>query len=198
MKHVLKSLCAVAVALAASGWMEAKAQKVTFYTPRTVRIEKPQSGDESRSSLVVIAEPGKVKVRESVLDGAKVYRSSALTVTVKDGKVTFADNKGAILTTEGATVFTPIEQGPDKGKFRVKLKSTLIKKARGFNYEERKIIKKDGVVVREEIYVRASTPDVGAIHLLLKNYDEDWANEPQALALKKEELELQKLKLKEW
>ena len=80
----------------------------------------------------------------------------------------------------------------------MELKSTLIKKARGFNYEERKIIKKDGVVVREEIYVRASTPDVGAIHLLLKNSDEDWANEPQALALKKEELELQKLKLKEW
>lgn len=82
----------------------------------------------------------------------------------------------------------------------MELKSTLIKKARGFNYEERKIIKKDGVVVREEIYVRASTPDVGAIHLLLKNYDEDWANEPQALALKREELELQKEKLKliEW
>ena len=82
----------------------------------------------------------------------------------------------------------------------MELKSTLIKKARGFNYEERKIIKKDGEVVREEIYVRASTPDVGAIHLLLKNYDEDWANEPQALALKREELELQKEKLKliEW
>ncbi len=80
------------------------------------------------------------------------------------------------------------------------LKSTLIKKAKGFNYEEKKIIKEHGVVVKEEVYIRASTPDVGAIHLLLKNYDEDWANEPQALALKREELELQKEKLKliEW
>ena len=120
MKHLLKSLCAITVAFAASAWMEANAQKVTFYTPRTVRIEKPQSGDESRNSLVVIAEPGKVKVKESVKDGAKVYRSSALTVTVKDGKVTFADNKGNIITSEGTWAFTPIEQGPDQGKFKVK------------------------------------------------------------------------------
>ena len=106
-------MCAITVAFAASAWMEANAQKVTFYTPRTVRIEKPQSGDDSRSSLVVIAEPGKVKVKESVQGGAKVYKSSALTVIVKDGKVTFADNTGAIITSEGEAAFTPIEQGPD-------------------------------------------------------------------------------------
>ena len=94
MKHLFRSFCAITVAFAASAWMEANAQKVTFNTPRTVRIEKPQSGDASRSSLVVIAEPGKVKVKESVQGGAKVYKSSLLTVTVKDGKVTFADNKG--------------------------------------------------------------------------------------------------------
>ena len=120
MKHLFKSLCAITVAFAASAWMEANAQKVTFYTPRTVRIEKPQSGDDSRSSLVVIAEPGKVKVKESVQGGAKVYKSSALTVMVKDGKVTFADNTGAIITSEGTSAFTPIEQGPDQGKFKVK------------------------------------------------------------------------------
>lgn len=80
----------------------------------------------------------------------------------------------------------------------MELKSTLIQKAKGFNYEESKKIVEYGVVVREEIYTKAATPDVAAINLLLKNYDkENWANDPQALELKKQELELQKLKLED-
>lgn len=81
------------------------------------------------------------------------------------------------------------------------LRSTLIKKAKGFSYEEKKIIKEGGIVVREEIYVKASTPDVAAINLALKNYDSDnWSNDPQALKLKQEELQLKRLKLEseEW
>lgn len=71
------------------------------------------------------------------------------------------------------------------------LKSTLIKKAKGFQYEERKVIKENGVVVREEIYTRSSLPDVAALNLLLKNYDaENWANDPQVLKLREKELEL--------
>ena len=76
------------------------------------------------------------------------------------------------------------------------LKSILIKKAKGFNYSEKKIIKEGGVIVREEEYQRASLPDVAALNLLLKNYDsENWANDPQALSLKREELELHKKQL---
>lgn len=81
------------------------------------------------------------------------------------------------------------------------LRSTLIKRAKGFTYEESKKIKKDGVVVSEEIYTKAALPDVASLNLLLKNYDADnWANDPQTLALKKKELELQKKKLEdsEW
>lgn len=81
------------------------------------------------------------------------------------------------------------------------LKSTLIKKAKGFTYEEKKLIKEGGVVVREEIYTKAATPDVAALNLLLKNYDkENWANDPQALALRKKEIELQERKIEanEW
>lgn len=71
------------------------------------------------------------------------------------------------------------------------LKSTLIKKARGFEYEEKKIIKENGVIIREEINVKYSPPDVAAINLALKNYDrENWANDPQTLELKRKELEL--------
>ena len=78
------------------------------------------------------------------------------------------------------------------------LKSTMIKRAKGFSYEERKRIIKNGIVVQDEIYTKAALPDVASMNLLLKNYDkENWANDPQALELKRQELELQKLKIEE-
>lgn len=81
------------------------------------------------------------------------------------------------------------------------LKQTLIDKAKGFMYSEKKTIIKDGVVVQEEIYEKYSPPDVAALNLLLKNYDKDnWANDPQMLKLRKKELELQERKIEqgEW
>lgn len=77
------------------------------------------------------------------------------------------------------------------------LKSTLIQKAKGFKYEEKKIIKEHGVVVKEEIIQKSALPDLGSIHLLLKNYDPHWSNDPKALELKKEELELKKKQVEE-
>lgn len=80
----------------------------------------------------------------------------------------------------------------------VELRSTMIRKAKGFNYEEKKVIKENGKIVREEIYTRASMPDVAALNLLLKNYDkENWSNDPQAMEIRKKELELQERKLEE-
>lgn len=75
------------------------------------------------------------------------------------------------------------------------LKSTLIKKARGYNYDEVKVSEKrfgsQLEVTARETYTRHAAPDVAAINLLLKNYDkENWANDPQALELKRKELEL--------
>ena len=71
------------------------------------------------------------------------------------------------------------------------LKSVLKKRAKGFQYEERKVIKEGGVIVREEIYVKSALPDVASINLLLKNYDkENWSNDPQVIELRKRELEL--------
>ena len=81
------------------------------------------------------------------------------------------------------------------------LRSTLIKKAKGFQYEERKTIKKDGKVLQEEITVKTALPDVAALNLALKNYDkENWANDPQALELRKKELELRERQVEanEW
>ena len=89
-----KSIFLLALGLIGMHGEELYAQKVTFYTPRTVRVEKPQDGQSTRQSLVVIAQPEKVKVKESTVNGAKVYKSACLTVTVKDGKVSFRGFRG--------------------------------------------------------------------------------------------------------
>lgn len=80
----------------------------------------------------------------------------------------------------------------------LELKSTLIRKARGFNYSEKKTIKENGHIVREEIYEKASLPDVAALNLLLKNYDKDnWSNDPQMLKLREKELELKEKQIED-
>lgn len=77
------------------------------------------------------------------------------------------------------------------------LRSALIKKALGFTYTEKKTYKKRDEDGHENTYVeineKYAPPDVAAINLALKNYDrENWANDPQMLELKKQELELKK------
>ena len=87
------------------------------------------------------------------------------------------------------------------------LKSTLIKKAKGYYYEEIKVIEElnpdTGTleIVRREKNKKYAQPDVAAGNLLLKNYDkENWANDPQALELRRKEIELAERKLEavEW
>jgi len=81
------------------------------------------------------------------------------------------------------------------------LYNTLFKKAQGFQYTEVKTIEERDpdtgalIVTRKETYTRTALPDVGAIHLLLKNYDrENWTDNPAMLELKKQEIEIQKQK----
>ena len=75
----------------------------------------------------------------------------------------------------------------------VDLRNSLIQRAKGYKYVERKRIIENGIVVREEEYEKAQPADVGAIHLCLKNYDrENWSNDWQSLELKKQELEIKK------
>lgn len=81
------------------------------------------------------------------------------------------------------------------------LKKTLKKKAQGFYYKETKttIRKVNGATttVLEE-YERYSPPDLGAIHLLLKNLDPEWRNDDQTTVdMKRERLELDKEKAEE-
>ena len=83
-------------------------------------------------------------------------------------------------------------------ELEVKLKMTLKQKALGFKYKERKTTlreidgKKTKVI---EEFERYAVPDLGSIHLLLKNIDPEWHNDDKAtLDLKKEQLELAKKK----
>lgn len=83
----------------------------------------------------------------------------------------------------------------------MELRSTLIRRAKGFQYEEKKIIKEGGEVVQEIHAIKSALPDVAALNLLLKNYDrENWANDPQSLELRKKELELRERQVEanEW
>lgn len=77
------------------------------------------------------------------------------------------------------------------------LRSALIQKALGMKVERKKIYSKkdeDGNEVKyTEVSIDELPPDVAAINLALKNYDRhNWANDPQSLAIKREELELKK------
>jgi alpha-D-xyloside xylohydrolase len=98
----------------------AQAQTVEFYTPNTVRIVKENGQKVEKTSLVVIASPQKVKVKQTQQGTATIYKSSALTVTVDNGKVSFADSKGNLLTREVNSAFTPITKGPDQDAYRVR------------------------------------------------------------------------------
>lgn len=77
------------------------------------------------------------------------------------------------------------------------LRGALVKRAMGFEYTEKKKYSKrdpDGQVFQYvEETTKTALPDVAALNLCLKNYDpEDWANDPQALKIKREELKLRR------
>lgn len=99
--------------------------------------------------------------------------------------------------------YSELVEALKKGRERLvrDLISTLVRKAKGFQYSEKKIIKENGVVVREEEYIKSSLPDVAALNLLLKNYNkENWSNDPQVIELRKKELKLREKQIEqnEW
>lgn len=94
--------------------------------------------------------------------------------------------------------YPQLQQAIKKGRQDLvfELKSTLIRKAKGFSYEEKKIITDSDGYTRKEVTQKYAQPDVAAINLLLKNYDKDnWSNDPQALELRKKRLNLKRNRL---
>lgn len=81
------------------------------------------------------------------------------------------------------------------------IRNALVKRALGFEYEEtKKSIRKDEAgrdVVYTEIVKRYSPPDVAACNSLLQNMDENWYRDKAAYELKRQELELKKIKMEQ-
>ena len=79
------------------------------------------------------------------------------------------------------------------------LRSALIRKALGYEYEEKTIssngFDKDGNELTSiTIHKRIAHPDVGACHLLLKNYDkENWSEDWHQRSIKDQEIKLRQL-----
>ena len=97
----------------------ANAQTVQFFTPNTVRIIKEKVPATEDKSVVVIAKPGKVKVTKKNIGKATIYKSSALTVKVEESKVTFLEEKGNILTSEGEADYTARTSKSDKNTYKI-------------------------------------------------------------------------------
>lgn len=127
MKKILFSLCLVCATLTghadSAGDRAGSNVDIKFYTPEIVRVTKyPYGADaKDRTSLVVIAEPEDVKVTATIDENTTLYRTSALHVAVdnKTGKVRFYKPYGQLLVEEGEYGFTPIDEGIDKGAYKV-------------------------------------------------------------------------------
>ena len=73
------------------------------------------------------------------------------------------------------------------------IKAALFKKALGFEYEEKRGVKKDGKIVSTEVYVRYCPPDTTAAAMLLRNYDDEWRDKDSAQTdFKRQEVEIKK------
>lgn len=135
--------------------------------------------------------------QERVATRFEDIRKMALTMTEKQ----IAKTLGVGYSTwcEYKNRYPELQENLKKGResLVLDLKSVLIQKAKGFNYTEKKIIKENGVVVREEEYTKFALPDVAALNLLLKNYDEQWKNDPAEYELKKRAIEVQEKKLEQ-
>lgn len=73
------------------------------------------------------------------------------------------------------------------------VKAALYKKAIGFEYEEKRGIKKGDKVVSTEIYKKYSPPDSTAAAMLLRNYEEEWRDKDSVQTdFKRQEIEIKK------
>ena len=91
--------------------------------------------------------------------------------------------------------YPELEKAVKNGKrdLIIELKDGLIKKAKGYTAEEVREKYEHGNLVEKVVTKKHIPPDIGAINLLLKNLDKKrWANDPQNLELRKQELELKR------
>lgn len=129
------------------------------------------------------------------LDDIKKWRAKGATV----------ENMCAALGVSKTTFHKYLNDVPEFADAYKKGKAELVMDLRGelariaFKHTletKKQYIKKDLVtghdVLHTEITTKEVDGDIAAINLLLKNLDENWSNDPQNLALRKQELELRK------
>lgn len=107
------------------------------------------------------------------------------------------DALGIALSTfnEYKSKYTELTDALRAGRQKVvlEIKAALYKKALGFEYEEKRGIKKNGEIVSTEVFVRYSPPDTTAAAMLLRNYDEEWRDKDSASTdFKRQEVEIKK------
>lgn len=99
--------------------------------------------------------------------------------------------------------YEPLRAALKKGRrtLVMDLRSSLIKRATGFEITETRETYEHGQLTKKETITKYYPPDVAALNLALKNYDPDnWANDPQMIRIREKELEIQEKKLEqnEW
>lgn len=148
-----------------------------------------------------MARPSKYELHvEPYLDKIK---EMALTMTEEQIAETLGISRSSWKRYKG--LYEPLRSALKKGRKDLvcELKSALIKKAIGFDYEETSETREltlngELEVTKKEIKRKHMAPDVAAINLLLKNYDKDnWANDPQMMEIRKKELELREKQIEE-
>lgn len=128
-------------------------------------------------------------------------KKMALTMTEQQIAKTLGISYSAFRKYKG--LYPELQEALKKGRrqLAMELYSVLIKRAKGYKYSEKKQYYKDGKLVAEEVTEKYLPPDVAALNLALKNFDpENWANDPQALDLRRRELELREkaMEKEEW
>lgn len=146
--------------------------------------------------------------------------------TMTEVQIAEALNVGASTFQAYKTEFPELAECLKKGRQNLvaELRSSLIKKAKGYEYTETKETTErvkwppdvyamlidagfspedigQARLVKTEVSHKKASPDVAALNLALKNYDkENWANDPQALEIKKKEIELRERQIEqnEW
>lgn len=152
-----------------------------------------------------------------IMEMCKTMTEAQIAERLGVGASTFQDYK---------TRFPELSEVLKKGRrdLVVELRSSLIKRAHGYDYTESKVVTEEvrwpedtyvkllecgfspeeikrSRLVKTEVSHKKMAPDVAALNLSLKNYDKyNWANDPQMLEIRKKELELKERQIEnnEW
>lgn len=166
--------------------------------------------------------PNKYKTHvEPYLDKVK-----EMALVMNEEQIAKTLNVGTTAFYEYKKKYPELREALKKGRRELvyELRSTLIQRAKGYDYTETKTVTEklkvpenvraalistgvkpedidNAKVIKTEVTKKHLHPDIAALNLALKNYDkENWANDPQMLTLREKELALRERQVEnnEW